>query len=504
MTMRKRLSLFAKLVIFVVITVFVVSEVNNLLRTEYYYTEDWAMTNTYEDFYRLKKNSVDVLMLGSSHAISSLNPQVIYDNYGITSYNLGSTQQSPLITYYWLVEALKYQSPRVVIIETFTFHKYADAYIYNGMNCNETSVRKAMDSMRFSPLKIKAARDIERYDETRSALSFFLTNIRFHGRWTELSEKDFSEGKMLEHGGMKGFTAIGTAKPGAEYVPFTDADAMQAQPEELVDVAKEYMDKTIELCRQEGIELVFVNIPCFETMGRYRATKEYAEANDVPYIDFNEESYYNALSYNPAEDSLAHPTYTGAEKISNYLGNMLAVEYNVAAREDASYDKSRIVYERHLENIGLNRTEDVNLFLDRLDSSDYSIFVFAPKSFGEYMNDDLMGRLYALGFTCDLRGVETGIHYVAVKNEGEVIEKITNENIGITGSLRNGSEQYSITINTDVMIDSGRTYSMIIAGQECGNKSNGINIVVYDNDLQCIVDKVNIDTSVEERTFSRY
>ena len=182
--MQAKAKLFIKFISFVLVTCLCVSVVNEWLKPQYYYNDVWPSTNTFKDFYKLEKNSVDVLFFGSSHAVSSLNPQVIYDTYGITSYNLGSEQQSLVVTYYWLREALKYQSPKAVVIDTYMIHKFSDAYVYNDMNCSEAAVRKAMDNMRLSPLKWEAAQTIAKTDPTQDSLSYIFPNIRYHSRWT--------------------------------------------------------------------------------------------------------------------------------------------------------------------------------------------------------------------------------------------------------------------------------------------------------------------------------
>lgn len=77
--MKNRILLGIKCTIFIALTLTCVFTVNRWLMPKYYYNESWPTTNTYQDFYKLNKNSVEVLFFGSSHAVSSFNPQVIYD-----------------------------------------------------------------------------------------------------------------------------------------------------------------------------------------------------------------------------------------------------------------------------------------------------------------------------------------------------------------------------------------------------------------------------------------
>ena len=52
----------------------------------------WPLDVTYQSFYEMEKDSVDVIFLGSSHAISAFSPQELYDECGIRSFNLGSEE----------------------------------------------------------------------------------------------------------------------------------------------------------------------------------------------------------------------------------------------------------------------------------------------------------------------------------------------------------------------------------------------------------------------------
>ena len=75
------------------------------------FNSEWHETSATVNFYRMEKNSIDVLFLGSSYCMSTFSPQEIYNQYGLRSYNLGTQQQSLLVSYYWLKEALRYQHP---------------------------------------------------------------------------------------------------------------------------------------------------------------------------------------------------------------------------------------------------------------------------------------------------------------------------------------------------------------------------------------------------------
>mgnify|MGYP002861187243 CR=1 FL=1 len=61
----------------------------------------------YTDFFNeAKKDHIDVLFMGSSHVINAINPVFLFEEYGITSYNMGGHGAMLQATYWELEEAL--------------------------------------------------------------------------------------------------------------------------------------------------------------------------------------------------------------------------------------------------------------------------------------------------------------------------------------------------------------------------------------------------------------
>lgn len=70
-------------------------------------------------FYELEDDTVDVLILGSSHAFENFNTGTLWDEYGMASYILAGSLQPMWNTYYYLKEALKTQTPELIVLEAF-------------------------------------------------------------------------------------------------------------------------------------------------------------------------------------------------------------------------------------------------------------------------------------------------------------------------------------------------------------------------------------------------
>ena len=64
-------------------------------------------TTIVNGFYAEKKNDIDVIVIGSSNSFCTVNPIVLYDQYGIAAYDFGSSSQPMNISALYLKEALK-------------------------------------------------------------------------------------------------------------------------------------------------------------------------------------------------------------------------------------------------------------------------------------------------------------------------------------------------------------------------------------------------------------
>ena len=69
------------------------------------------------NFYQQPEDSIDVLVLGTSCAYSGVNTNVLWAEYGIAAYNLCCAEQPYWVSYHYLVEALKTQSPKLILLD---------------------------------------------------------------------------------------------------------------------------------------------------------------------------------------------------------------------------------------------------------------------------------------------------------------------------------------------------------------------------------------------------
>lgn len=495
--MKRNISYVIKAVVFTIITAFVVLSINRLENPKYFYNSTWATTTTYTGFYKMPKNSVDVLFFGSSHTASSICPQELYDRYGITGYNLGCEQQNILVSYYWLKEALNYQKPKAVVIDTYMLQRY------NGgepLNTAEVCTRKAIDYMRWGNVKLSAINDICKEDSNQNIWSYFLTNIRFHGRWTWIEESDFTYSQLAKHYETKGYEPLYNSNGNPNYNSFSQDDAKNKY--ELHPLMVNYMQKIVDLCHENNIEVIMMKTPTTATSAEcHNAVQALADMNHLNFYDLNERNRYRELKYDFALDMAddGHANVSGATKITDYIGFILQSKYGLEAKTDSAWDDSEWYWNDVKTMYSLSRENDIVQYLKKINDDRYSIFMAVKDEASNGLRQEVVDAMHELGFAFELEGKWRN-SYVAVKTQDEIFEEISDQGIRHDGTYRNGRMGYRIT---SAGADCGNIASINLAGGEYSKNQRGINIVVYDNIGQKIVDSVCFDTFVTEETAHR-
>ena len=283
---------------------------------------------TYEGFYEQPKNSMDVLFLGTSQCYNSFSPELLYSEYEINSYNLGSSMQSTALSYYWLKEALRYQNPSVVVFQVYNMIPYGYSEPENVIwNSREAQIRQAVDYMKWSRVKIECLWELCRRDTTMSMDSFVFPMIRYHDRWEELGEADYNLGYLDRLKIHKGYKLV------TDKVGYTGYEPLNMENSVIIgetdSLLTDYVDAIVELCRKNDIKLIFVRTPYVgATEEEYLRIKEYAMINNIDYYDLNLKELYEKIGYDFDNDNVdsAHANFEGAKKITSFIGEIIEAE----------------------------------------------------------------------------------------------------------------------------------------------------------------------------------
>lgn len=345
-----------------------------VITPKYYTDQIYSTSVTYQGFYDLKKDTVDVLFFGSSHGSCGFLPQELYDEYGITSYNLSCEQQSLLTSYYWLKEACRYQNPKIVVLEPYMLF---GNYDMGPLVSDSDLTRKAIESMKWSKNKIEAINDICSIDITQNKLSFYLPSIYYHDRWKSIEKKDFEFSKA-HYSELKGYTMIPLRYEGHfdgyERVDFSDFAEMNP-------LMSEYFEKIKLYCKEQNIQLVLAYTPNKRYGKSVCATLEkYAFENDIGFIDFNMSEVMSEAKYifSKMNSDKGHANIWGAKCITNYVGNVFATEYKLRPHQDEQWDETSEFYQFALNQCGLiymSKSEQIDEYLNLISDERYKVEV---------------------------------------------------------------------------------------------------------------------------------
>ena len=345
-----------KRVVLALLTVVVIGSLaflNSLLKPKYMgaIIEGALIAEYYEE-----TTDHDVIFIGDCEVYENFSPITLWEEYGITSYIRGSAQQLIWQSYYLLEETLKYEKPKVVVFNVLAM-KYDTPQ-------KEAYNRMTLDGMRWSMSK---ARDIRAsMTEEEQFIEYVFPLLRYHSRWSELTREDwkylFHKDKVSHNG----------------YYMRVDAKPMGTFPKEkklgnyqFGSTAYEYLDKITNLCRENGIQLILIKAPSVYPSWYDQwdqQMEEYAKKNQIRYINFLDLQEEIGLDFETdTYDGGLHLNLSGAQKLSQYFGQILRQEYGLSNHQTDSklaqawkpkvefYYQMKAEQERDLEQYGYIR-----------------------------------------------------------------------------------------------------------------------------------------------------
>jgi len=335
----------------------------------------------YADFMELsKKDQIDVLFMGSSHVINAINPTVLYNEYGYTSYNMGGHGSLLQATYWELMEALQYTTPKWVVVDAYMLEKnyrYLDDREANPdeneINTSVEQLHLNMDVWPLNELKVKAIDDL--IQDKKIKREFLFNFLVYHNRWEYITEDDFK-------------TITGSESRnelfGAEMRYDVETSMLMCEQPKKGEVLSEktvgerYLGAIIEECQKRNIGVLVTFDPFNpETKDIIAANTagEIAKAYNVPYLNMLNGDVIDI--YSDLNDH-GHLNVVGSVKVTKKIGEWLKKNSNLTDhRGDAAYsywdERSNNFYESIREMI----IEERNLFtkLNLMSLGEYG-FVF--------------------------------------------------------------------------------------------------------------------------------
>lgn len=437
------------------------------------------------EYYNQAPDTVDVLLVGSSRIASADPANVLWQTQGIAAYTLWGSIQTFWSTYHYLVEALKYQRPKVVVLDVH-------AVIYSDLMLEYCQVTNTT-GLRWSRNRIAAIWDAAAPEER---LDLLLELPLTHEAYDELTAEDFRHYPWSPPSGGKGDfgPSCVVRKAGAR-----DRAEIAAIKEtmQLSEKNEEFLKKIIELCLARGIPILLMNTPDTSAtieQPYYNRVSEIAGSYGVPYLNYNvmETSFVREVSFLDG----GHLNTVGARSISGHLGSYLKETYDLPSHTGDPAWGSWEEYTRRWEASYLKLFPDLPGYAVELagngylSGGDYGYRYYITESRKQERPEEnstalLNDALLKIG--CDLSAGQDGLL-----------------NTWVVDSLDAGKTQYAASADAAAGLDmdgvhfaaDAETGEITVNGETVGTiTGEGVTITVYDPWLEEVVDCVEFPGS---------
>ncbi|HOO27526.1 MAG TPA: hypothetical protein PLU43_03605, partial [Lachnospiraceae bacterium] len=391
--------------------------------------------------------------------------------------DLGGAEQPYWNSYYYLKEALKTQTPKVIVLDITTPGiRAVDFQPENWVVCNIYGMH--WNKNKYDALKVSTL------EQSFERLAIPLNTI--HGRYDELTKEDFTDTNQSIS--YKGFDPRETV---TLFETPDISDVTKTAP--ISEKAEKYLRKIIELTKEENIPLLMISAPYVVTEDAqmlYNYVFDIADESDIAYIDFNKPYEEMDLDFQTDMAENLHLNESGNEKFSKYLGECLLEKYEIPDRcgnsAYISWETDAINQRQEEAKTSLENTGSISEYLPMLLNKNYIVYL----SFGDemedlYLDEEVRLQLNTLGISdeklCGKSAVIVNNGNLLFQSDKEEFKAFISEGTDRLLYFREPDENDVYT--TGIYINEDR-YAM---------KKTGISILVYDRQLKQVVDHVNFN-----------
>lgn len=372
-----------------------------------------------DEFNSLDRNTVDLLCVGSSHAYTSFNTEVFWNDYGIPSFCISGPSQPVGLSYYFMKHALKSQKPKVIMLEASCMLSAHSDYDYGSM--------VSLASLPYSTVRQKA---LEEAVVSSSRENMEWNILCFHNRWKELTKEDYQYMFKNTRPETKGFN------PWWNYNDYNDSIAVYNinDKEKPCPESIEYVDKINDLCEKNGIKLVVYLAAHMIDEGTYRQMNWYRECLGEKGIDFIDGiQLSDQLGLDAEIDNCnGHMSYWGSLKLSKYIGQYLTEkDYIVDRHGDQRYDaweENAHYYEKTADMYSLVNSKDVSQYLESVLEMDEAVVILEYNGAAQQdieISSDLLNVLERKDIGINF----AGLPYVQVRFRDRAVYEMQSETI---------------------------------------------------------------------------
>ena len=314
---KKALRYFVKFVIFSLCFIIIFSFFQLIVVPKYI----GDSTTIIDNFYSLEKNSVDVLFLGSSQTFCSIDDRLLQEQYGINAYAFASSQQRLPITEYFLKEAVKYQHPKIIMVEV--------SQVFTELDPEEES----MFSYSYAPTKPSVEKFLSLYDITngdlKKSISYTLPLFQYHTRWNQVDIDDvgYCISRTLNRYDYQSFGFQKRDGVKKQKIDFLNKSKGQAKRIPVSNIAT--LDCIYKICNNNSINVIFFKTPVTNwTRSDSSVIKSFMKNRNYRFVDFNDKLSEIGIDSNNDFFDKSHLNYNGAQKTTVAIAQYLKKNYD--------------------------------------------------------------------------------------------------------------------------------------------------------------------------------
>ncbi len=420
---------------------------------------EYDVTSKVKGFYAEPKDSLDFVFVGSSQLYADISPNVLFRDFGITSYDFCANEQPLWISYYYIKEALKYQKPKAIILDVFTV--YGKEYEQEGVN------HINLDDLPFSINKLKA---IHASVPKELRTSFYMELIKYHSTWDALDEAKIRNSFYHKNNPYKGYSPFIVRK---EYLDVANEEVVnQSEKQPIEAMSLEWLEKIVELTASEGVDLLLIKTPNgnADRQKYYLSVADFAKENNIPFLNMN-----------TILDGEAHINLFQAEKVTDYLGNYLCEHYQTEDKRSnpafENWKSDGLYFEHKKRRLQLISCDDLTEYEQLLKESYESA----------YPGYELSQNTGLYIFKCVL-GEDGKCESSILYNQDVLLSQSDMESFDVSTQINGETMRLSYDINSEE-----RRTGLWFGDNNYSLDYEGVNYFVYDPLTGEVVDFVSFD-----------
>ena len=459
-----------RITIFIVILVLCLGYLNSVFKVKY---GDGIYDVT--KFYELDDNTVDVLILGSSHAFQDFNTGTLWDEYGLSSFIFAGSVQPMWNTYYYLKEALKTQTPDLIVLEGY-------CTVLSSEFIDDSRIIKNNYGLKWSPDKVESLKVSAPQERWRE---FFLEYSQYHTRYKELSRADFvkNQGNPL-YEDWKGFGCNMIVTPHE----VLDVSGVEERSP-LFEKTEKYYRDTIELAKDNNIPIIVIVSPYAgineDQQKMFNTASDIAAEYEVPFVNCNLINDEIGMDWTVDAADTGHLSYRGNQRFSKYIGKYLVDNYDLPDRRGeakyTSWEKNAQFIRQMIYDQELVESADLSSITEKIQNDNYWIFISVDGTCNTA--DATFANLF------DKYGIPkdgtNGIWFIS--NEGSWNTTMDD------GEFFRRTEPHDFHLRRSSDENGNWSNEIIIDNTAYKKVTNGVNIVVYDKQTEKVADTMGFN-----------